>query len=270
MARDFETIKKEIEDKVHAKTGLNAVSHTAEYKLWMDIVADCLAVFENLQAKFYQELLQEMQKYSAFTASWYAKKVLDFQLNYDLQANDRNEWGYPVVDEAAKIVKRVAVSDDNAGVLTIKVAKLKDNQIVALDKIELNALKHYLDRIKSVGTKIQLVSLNADSLQVNMQVFVSALVDKVAIKQQVEEAVAQYCGSLNFDAVLVKNQLLEQLRAITGIVDVDFYNLTAWQGTDSIAIERKYICKAGYIVYNLTSAEINPSTIEIYEETYGH
>lgn len=247
MARTIEQIKAEI---INAKnndanlSGLNSQSQTAIWLLWVNIFAFAHFLLESLFDIFKTEVNETIAQRRLGTPSWYVQSALEFQ-----QGDTLNAFGkYDVIDDTKKIIKKASFKESTNGVLTLKVAK-QGSQLEPLGSGELLQFKNYIDEIKFAGTKINIVSLNADTLNFNAQIYYEGLYAENTIKQNIINAINEYLLNLAFDGTISKADLVAKIRSIQGIKEVNFLALNVVNGTNTQPLNLRLELQAGYCVF---------------------
>ena len=227
-------------------SGLNTTSKTAEWLSWVNLFATIQWLFLNLFEAFKTEITDKVASRRLGTAAWYVNLAKDFQLGDALPENGI----YTLIDESKRIITRAAFRE-NSGVLTLKVAKGTALAPVALSAPELVQFKAYISKMKFAGTSTNIISLNADILTITADIYYDSIYDVAQTKTLVAAAVVAYLESLSFDALFIRNELIEQIRNVRGVNDCAISTLTG-NGT---RIERGYDSLAGYIKYTPNLAD---------------
>lgn len=246
MARTISEIQQEIiiakENSIELGS-LNSASQTAIWRLWVYVVSVAHFALESLWDIFKVEVNELVASRRLGTPSWYVSIAKEFQLGDDLL-----ETGlYAVIDESKRIITRASFKEDDLeSVLTLKVAK-GDVSPVALESEELSQFRTYIEELKFAGTKISVVSLNADLLRGSLTVYYDGILNANATLANIQEATRNYLKELPFDGTLLRNELIERIRDVPGVQDCEVVNLRGVQGSVSYTIPRLYESQAGYI-----------------------
>lgn len=250
MARSVETIQQQIIDEKANRPeldGLNSVSNTAIYRLWIFITAQILHYFEVLQDVFKSEVQAIIDNNQYGTLNWWYNAVKAYQAG-DLLMFMNNVFKYPTIDSSKQIIKYCSVTD-NAGKLQIKVAKQVDNVPVVLTTEEVNGVVDYIHDIRPAGTRVTVQSLAADLVKLRLNVYYNASGDINVIRPAVEAAIANYLANIQFDGILYINRLIDAIQAVPGTVEDQVEVLeSAVQGSgDAYAsFTSRYLAKSGY------------------------
>ena len=251
--RTFDEIVQQIAQKKNEKLPeANTTSLTGVWWIWANIVALAIHTFEQIVYAEQEKLQTQTERKRYGTTDWYADQTKIFQWGDPLVFDsDTGLYYYEPVDVSKQIVKRAAVNETVDGKLIIKVAK-EDNGILApLDPLsELPLLLNYIQQIKVAGTVIDILSLSADSIDGVASIYYDGNYAQDDIKQAIETALTGYRDHLPFNGVVLKNELIDTIRAVEGIDDVFFDTLTGQPTGDvATAIVRNYNTKAGYFNY---------------------
>ncbi|MDX1903809.1 MAG: baseplate J/gp47 family protein [Thermonemataceae bacterium] len=242
MARTETSIENEILTEKATYPELNELtspSQTALYRLWIKLFAHIIWIFEGIFDSFRAEILGIIEQYRVGSKGWYAQKTLEFQ-NGDL-VNHLGE--YETIDPTKRIISKCSVVD-NWGSLTIKAVKT-DNQILSL--AELANLNSYIQLIKFAGVSVQVISLPAEPVLVNIE-FIYEQLAEAQVKEAVQNAIKTYIKELSFDGIFSVNDLLILLKAQTGIVEVLINSITIDGNT--LTYGDRYVAVSGHYSFN--------------------
>ena len=277
MERSIEEIQQSMVDQKNAEpelNNLNSPSQTAIWKLWTFIIATAINLFEQLITAATSDLEQIARDAIAGTVEWLQRRTLEFQ--YDASnpqvvsvIDGRIEYG--TIDESLRIVTRAAVKEQVNGRVLVKVAK-GTTTLSPLDSNELNALTGYLDKVSFVGMPTDLISLNADRLRFEGEVFYSGEYVETEVKTAVKAAISSYLSNVsinNFNGKVVREKLINAIQEVPGIVGLDTLNIiltgrpeqSSLGSAGNVNILREYESAAGYIIEEDTSGNTFDDTI---------
>jgi hypothetical protein len=168
----------------------------------------------------------------------------EWQNGYQLELID-GKYQYATDDPDARLVKRVAISEVERG-LIIKVANEDSggNPIPLTTEHMIN-LRAYLNNIKFAGTYIDLVSLNADLLQFDLIIYYKATYS--IIKDNVIAAIISYIKALPFDGAVTRANIITAINNVEGVEDVYVTSLMHQYGSNPAqAIDRIAVPASGY------------------------
>jgi hypothetical protein len=232
--------------------GLTSPSATGIYRLIEYVMAVAHWAHETLWDRFKADVDATIAAAPAGTPDWYAARALEFQLGDPLTILTSGKPGYADGTTGAKIVTRAtAKENDLTGKLFIKVAKngVTAGTLAALSNPELVQVKGFFARLRFAGTRLEVVSREADRLQLTGSIYYDPLLDVPAFKAAVLAAVQRYLANLAFDGLVYVARLEDAIQAVPGVQDVQLVTVAARVGLAvPTIINRVYETAAGYIV----------------------
>ena len=266
MARQIELIQKEILDRVASDerlSALNSTSKVAIYRLYAYVISFSIWALEVIFDNHKKEIDTAIYEQKSGTPRWYRNMSLAFQYGFDLIADSDqfdNTGSNDDAIEASKIIKYCSVKESTeSNRLIIKVASEESDSLTPLDSTQIASFTEYLNEIKYAGVKIAVVNNPADKLLLNMVIYRDVLViDENGNSilnggKPVETEIKNYMKSLPFDGELVINDLIEKLRAVSGVINAhivtansSYYDVLTSQYTEFTPINVKTIPIAGY------------------------
>lgn len=232
MARTIAEIQAQIIAAVEADATLSAqltsTSVTAIWRLWTYIVAASIWALEVLFDNFKAEATELVDSEKPHTLRWYRQKALDYQHGGTLlDGSDEYDNTSLTPDEIAdmKIVAQAAaVEDPNTNALVVKVAKEDGGELEPLDGSETAAITAYFAAIKDAGVKLQVRSVNADRLRIEVDVYYDATIlsengarlDGTS-STPVQDSVYYFLRSAPFNGEFVKAHLVDAMQAVGGV-----------------------------------------------------
>ena len=237
--------------------GLTSPSATAIYRLIEYVVAVAQWAHETLWDRFRADVDAVIAAAPAGTVPWYAARALEFQQDDQLVVLASGKPGYAPGATGAKIVTRAtAKENDLTGRLFIKVAKngATPGTLAALATAELVQVQGYFARLRFAGTRLEVVSREADRLQLTATVYYDPLLNVPALKAATAAAVGTYLAGLDFDGQLYVARVEDAIQAVAGVQDVQLVRVAARTGSDAPTVfGRVYETAAGYVVPEDTS-----------------
>ena len=189
----------------------------------------------------------------------YKNAALNFQYGFPLlpDSADFDNTGYtPEQIEDSKIIKYCSVKESSQSArLIIKTAGEVGGELQELTSEQESAFSAYMeDWFKWAGVKLSIVNVPADELKITMQVFRNPLVldangqSILDGDKPVELRINQYLKELDFNGELVINDLIERLRELPGVDNVEILamNSKAYNETEFTGIAVSKIPEAGY------------------------
>ena len=277
MARTIEEIQNEMIAAKQADpvlSNLNSPSATAIWRLWTFIMAVAINLHEQFLDLSKLELEQIARESVAGTIDWLQRRVLEFQYsasNPQIVTVVDGRASYDPIDASLRIITRASVKEQASGCVLVKVAK-GVNPLEQLNTSELNALISYLDAIGFVGIPIDTISLNADRLRFEGEIFYGGQFVESSVKANVILAINNYLSNISissFDGIVNRERLIDAIQAVPGVQGVDTLNVImngrpeqdALGGSNNIIIERNYETSAGYIIEEDTPGNTFEDTI---------
>ncbi len=187
---------------------LTSTSKVAIWRLFMWIISVAIWIHETLWDLFRKEVEDKIDNDRTHVAKWYQKQSLKFQYGDELVWKD-NLFQYETYNEEKLIVKHAAVEERN-GFVIIKVATEKNGEKRKLDyepdTNHVQAFKHYWEKHKDAGVRINVISANPDLLKLKYKIHYDPMVmkpDGTLISnpdsRPVDDAINAYLDHLEFD-----------------------------------------------------------------------
>lgn len=245
-------------------------SLVAVWRLIMYSVAYAIYLQEQLYDVFKTEVNDTINNREFAQLPWYVDQSRAFQFGYELVWVDNKRYVYETIDEEAKIITQAAATVSNGAIL-LKVAKGEVGALEKLSASENTAFSAYMkgsntafaeDAIAPPGTKITIISEDADKLRFASQVFYDPQVlDSTGTllsdgsTKPVETAVTNYIQQIPFDSKFRISGLIDAIQAAQGVVNVVVTNCDAktttqaWVDAVDVINEtgKQYVARAGYL-----------------------
>lgn len=200
-------------------------SKVANWRLWLWLMAKASWDVEQLFFAHKNEIKALLAAKKPHTERWYAEESKKFQYGYPVVWID-GQYRYEVDDPDSRIIKYAAAMTKD-GKVVIKVVKETGNQKVPLSIVEKAAFTEFWSKWKDAGVKVEIISLAADILKVNLTIIRDRLVlagNNSLLRDSsvfpIQNAIDEYAGSLEFDGIIVLSELTEKIKAAEGVVDV--------------------------------------------------
>lgn len=219
MARTIKEIQDSIITELQAGDLQLSTSKVAEWRLWTYVVAVAINVFEIAMDLFRKEVDALTTKITPGTARWYVEMCKRFQNGHKLTFDEKTAmYYYEKNDEPARIIKIVAISE-NEGSLTIKVAKLNSgNKIEPLTPEERYNFTCYIDVIKFAGDVTGIVSTSEDKVKYDLSVYFDPAIPNTTVRDNVLKAIEAFKISFGFDSMLYSQQFIDTVMATPGVI----------------------------------------------------
>lgn len=165
---------------------------------------------------------------------YYIDTAVAFQYGSSLTIVDPQtyRYGYATIDPTQQIIKQLAISSTDNGLIVLKVAKVDDEGYIArLTSDELQSFSDYMNSFLPLGFQMQITSaapaiLNCTSLYIRYSKEYSLSV----IWQQIGEVLLSFQAALRGDDPLYVNDIESAIKSAPGIRDAYFNNISV---TDS-------------------------------------
>lgn len=261
MARTIDEIHTSMLDAIAAdpilSTKATSTSKVSVFRLFTRIVASAAWVVEVLFDTLKTEVNDIIATLKPHSLRWYAAKAKDFQYGFTLAIDsdkyDNTGFTEEQID-ASLIVKYSAVTEGDDGKLRIKVAK-ETTDLGPLTAPEKAAFTEYMKRIKDAGVKLQIDSLAADKLKLELKIYYDPLILNSAGQrldgsdsEPVQKAVKAFLKNQPFNGVFVIAYLVDALQQVDGVVIPHVVScLTSYGTFPFVGVNVQYLPDAGYL-----------------------
>lgn len=258
MARTIVEIRDSIIAEKEADSALAVLSSTSKvavWRLWVNVTARAMWVFETLFDSHKAEVKAVIDGMKPHSLQWYCNKAKAYQHGVSLPEDSDVYAVVPPEDDAVLIVSNAA-GVELGGLVRIKVAKGVSGSLSALSGGELSAFTAYMGRIKDAGVRLQLTSGAADDLRLGVSVAYDPLVlDSTGARLDgtaatpVKDAINTFLKNLPFNGLFVINKLVEYVENnVEGVVIFTLDSVEARYGAIPYAtVEVEYVPDAGYM-----------------------
>jgi hypothetical protein len=261
MARSINEIQAQILNEIASNENLqdlNSTSKVSIYRLITFIIAFAIWTLETLFDIHKDQIDKALNEQKAGRPNDYKNAALNFQYGFPLlpDSADFDNTGYtPEEIEGSKIIKYCSVKESSQSArLIIKIAGESGSNLQAITLPQENAFKAYMEDWKWAGVKLSIVNFPADELKITMVVYRNPLVIDANGQsildgdRPVELRINQYLKQLDFNGELVINDLIERLRELPGVDNVNILSMNskAYNEIDFTNISVSKIPEAGY------------------------
>lgn len=235
-------------------TDLSSSSKVSVWRLMAFVVASVIWVLETFMDLWQAEVntLIESQKFGSLP--WYVSIAKLWQQGHVLIFVD-DFPAYAADDPVAKIVTH-ASAIESGGVIFLKVAKTGGSGLEALTTPELDEFRSYIAQRKVAGANLVADSLNADTLQVDVEIKYNPILAEATVQANVELAISSYLAALPFDAVFRRLAFEDAIQGVEGVTGITINNMTGNQGLNSTSIAQEYVAGAGYMTFDIPGSTI--------------
>lgn len=203
---------------------------------------------------------------------YYIDTALAFQYGDALTLIDPQtyQYGYAVLDTTKQIIKQIAISQTDNGLIVLKVATINDEGYVTpLNESELISFSDYMGSFLPLGFQMQITSaapavLNCTALYIRYSKEYSYSV----IVEQVKNVLLSFQSALRGDDPLYVNDIEAAIKGVSGIRDAYLNNptITDDSSEDPITPQNGVInIPAGY--FNFAQALIDMDNVNPAEPT---
>jgi hypothetical protein len=208
-------------DRISENANLSSLTKTAStaiYKLYANVIAYILSIFEKNLENSYEELEEISTNNIIGTAKWLAEVAKNYQDGDTIVFDStNNEFKYEEEDDEKKIITSSAV-EEGSNKIILKVKK-EDGY---LDGDELERFIVYISTIKIAGPKIEIRSVESDKLRLNIDVFYDGQRKKSEIQSEVEDNINEYIENLDFNTTVRSIEIVDEIQKVDGVIDVHF------------------------------------------------
>ena len=117
-----------------------------------------------------------------------------------------------------------------------------------LSNSEKTSLNAYINDIKFAGTRTETISLNADLLRLNINIYFDAIYQEPALLSRVESAIDRFLKTLPFNGEILESKIVDAIQAVPGVDDVEVISFEADPGGGFVGMGRAYKSASGYAV----------------------
>lgn len=231
---------------------LTTDSKAAIWRLWAWVTAVAIRAHEVVFEQFKSEVEITVLNATAGTPRWYRSQMLLFQYGDVLvYSESSNRYGYAVEDLDLQIVKRAAIEQRADGVVIVKVAKEDaDGNPIPLLSDERDALESYAQKIKFAGTRLGVLSLPSDVLDLNYNIYYDPIIPLATIQQNAQFSIVGFQKITPFNGRFNVTKFTDVLQNVQGIVDPVFSSASATPSSGvATSFTVNYVPASGYFDY---------------------
>ncbi len=258
MARTIEQIKQDVTAKLTNKLSLSN-SAVAEWRMWVHCAAYAIHVFEIILDAFRKEMDEKADTIVPGSLTWYAEMCYRFQFGHELLFNKSTAaLYYEKEDPEVKVIKIASVREVDR-LLLVKVAtKDEEGLIVPLSDVQLLNFKNYMDAVKFAGSKMQVVSTNADIVRYKVKVWHNPAVPTTGLEDAIRSSLDSFRTEQSFDGMLYATAFLDAIKRVSGVVTAKLITLERKSSNDPDfeTVDIRADLYAGYFNYAEEECEI--------------
>ncbi len=240
---------------------ITSASKTAIWRLILYVVAYFTHLQESLWDLFKIELEALLAKAKYGSLRWYVEQAKAFQFG-DTLTFQGNFPVYDPIDLSARIVTQASAQEDAGASASIFVKVAKGTAIlVPLSSPELAAFTAYMNDVKPAGISLSIISLNADTLRLVMEIGYDAIRPLADVQVDLENAIINYLKGLPFDGKFRRLAFEDTLQAVPGILTISTTSMLGFQGLVQTTILQEYVAGAGYMTWDEANSTITYTAV---------
>jgi len=235
---------------------LSSSSKVGIWRLFMWIVAVAIWLHEGLWYVFKSEVETDIAAHMAHTTRWYQEESKKFQYGDELVWNsETRRYEYEIYDANKLIISRAATEENN-GIVAIKVARTNNGSLAPLSAEQKTAFLAFWQKYKDAGVVINIINENPDLLKLAYQIYYDPLVinaDGSLISDStikpVEVAINNYIENLDFNGRFRLEECDAAVRAADGVIDFNRASAQSKYGANSYSdIVLNLVAYSGYFI----------------------
>jgi hypothetical protein len=191
------------------------------------------------------------------TTFYYINIALAYQDGVPISINEMGQYYYTSINQNALIITKAAfqiLSSGSYEVLILKVATTdtQTNSLIALTPDQLNAFVSYFNLYKIPGIVVNIISLNANILNFNAQIYYNASSDLTTIKSNIAASLTTFKNNFAFNGTFYETDISSYI--IQNVQGVRSFYLTG-TSIDGNSFTGSTILSSGYFEYatNITN-----------------
>jgi hypothetical protein len=260
--RTFEQIYGEINEAQRAEqvlTNLNSTSQTSIWGLIKKMFALLIRLFEVRVETFKTDILKRIDEQEKGDLYYYVSKAKCYQHgdNFNIE---RFGITYPVIDLDKRLIAQASANEVTDGFGTkilLKIAKTDSSgKLQKLLAAEILSFQNYLNYIRFAGVRVEIRSIDAEILKLNLTVKLNKSVCNAAGTlivnpsfKPVESAISAFIQNLPFDSQFRWRELETYLMTLESVMDCSITS----SSVAGVVFVMSTISEAGYYSFDTTS-----------------
>lgn len=229
MSRTIKQIYEQIVEERNKRLELSEFSSNSKLSIMNGItwtVAAAIHSFETLLDVFAIDISEVINNRVNGTPTFYVNAVLQFQKGDELSVReDGLAFGYANIDTTKCIVTQASYAESSSDInldnkLILKVATGESGNLHAIVREDLILLTSYINKIKFMGTRVEVTSSEGDILVPRVSVYYDGSVLESEIYDNLEEKLNDLMAEIKFDSTIYVSNIIEALRSAEHITDV--------------------------------------------------
>lgn len=260
--RTFEQIYGEINEaqrNEQALSNLNSTSQTSIWGLIKKMFSLLIRLFEVRVDSFKTDILNSIDEQEKGDLYYYVSKAKNYQ-HGDNFVVDRFGVSYPLIDLNKRLISQASaneVTDGMGAKILLKVAKTNSGGVLnKLITTEIASFKNYIDAVRFAGVRIDIRSIDAEILKLNLKVKINKSVCNIngtlivnPSFKPVESAIVAFIQNLPFDSQFRWRELETYLMTLESVQDCSITS----SSVAGVAFVMSTISEAGYYSFDPTS-----------------
>lgn len=237
--RTVRDIYQQIVDEKNKRLELSEINSSSKVSvlnaiIW--IVAVGIYTHEAVFRAFGADVSEFIDRKIHGTADYYANCLLKYQHGDDLVIrDDYTGFGYADIDSSKQIITKVAYSEYSTDMekdqrVLYKVATGDAGSLRPITPEQLTAVKGYLDKIKFLGTNIDVTSKSGDVLVPRLTVYHDGQLPESNLLDIIDAELKRFMSRLTFDANVKKTDIMDVVKHIDHVTDVYIDKTTKPEG----------------------------------------
>lgn len=234
---------------------LNSSSTASIWRLLLWVVASAINVAEQLWEAWKMEVDVELAEQTPHRVDWYAAKAKAFVRGkvlmpgsdrYDLAGMSDSE-----IDQLRIVKYAAAIEGRDYSVLYVKVAgEDAGGNRAPLSDAEAVQVAAYMNEVKDVGVRIELVNKPADIFRCSVKVLYDPILSPEVMRERVRSVIEAYVENLEFNGEYSNMALIDAVQRVQGVKIAEVEQATVEEaGTGSErGVNVRYTPVAGYMV----------------------
>lgn len=229
MSRPIEHIYKQIIAERDKRLELSEFSSDSKLSIMNGIawtVAAQINSFETLLDVFAIDISETINNRINGTPTFYVNAALQFQKGDELSVREGGlAFGYANIDPAKCIVTQASYTESTSDVnldnkLILKVATGEKGNLHAIDKEDLALLRSYINKIKFMGTRVEVTSSEGDILIPRITVYYDGAILESAVYDNIEQKLNELMSDIKFDSSVYVSSVIEAIISAEHVTDV--------------------------------------------------
>lgn len=216
---------------------------------------------ERLVEEHKREIEDKISDMEAHRPQWYRRKVMAFMpgmlLVTDSDEYDTSGLREEEIEEMRVVKHAVAIENEDASILTIKVAGERGGERMPLSEEDERRLRNYIGEIKDAGVRVSLVNKEADLFDSLIEVYYDGMLSSSEVETVCRERIKGYIENLPFNGEYSNMGLVDALQGVDGVKIAEVKRASSRVSGESTStmIDARITPTAGY--FKMGEVELN-------------